>query len=341
MTKSTRDEKMSKVAEVCKQSKTVKEIIGCGIAESTAYLDVKILTKRGILVEVSGYDSKGKPVKRYQNVEHKNIVDSKYLKIIIDNYKGGDKVRMEMAINDMLNLTFGSDKKILDKDFIAFICEEHIKKLDLSKYNSWQIWETYSKIVRNLRRDMDIHPEKSDEQKKLLKYIQNTVGEECKTIILDKSKDLLIKNSAFGDLREMSYPNLYNLVFDFLQIMTFPKGITEEDFYNFFFSSIKSLINDYSEIDLATCRIKLWNSHTAQKDERIKKSILSLLKTTSIGFNESLYYKQRCIDDILDALSNGSGEKIKRENIEKELNKFLEYGLPLNEAKQTVIKKFI
>lgn len=46
------------------------------------------------------------------------------------------------------------------------------------------------------------------------------------------------------------------------------------------------------------------------------------------------------IDDILEALREASGKEISREELEKELKKFLEYGVPLDHAKQTLIKKF-
>ncbi|MCK5112829.1 MAG: hypothetical protein KAQ84_04740 [Thermoplasmatales archaeon] len=48
---------------------------------------------------------------------------------------------------------------------------------------------------------------------------------------------------------------------------------------------------------------------------------------------------QPYIDDILEAISDSS-EKVTREELEKEFKKFLEYGVPLNHAKQTLIKKF-
>ncbi len=48
---------------------------------------------------------------------------------------------------------------------------------------------------------------------------------------------------------------------------------------------------------------------------------------------------QPYIDDILEALSDSS-EKVTRDELEKELKKFLEYGVPLDHAKQTLIKKF-
>ncbi len=46
------------------------------------------------------------------------------------------------------------------------------------------------------------------------------------------------------------------------------------------------------------------------------------------------------IDDILEALREASGKEISREELEKELKKFLEYGVPLDHAKQTLVKKF-
>ena len=49
---------------------------------------------------------------------------------------------------------------------------------------------------------------------------------------------------------------------------------------------------------------------------------------------------QQDIDDIIDALSDNSEGKITRENLEKELKKFLDYGVPIDHAKQTLIKKF-
>jgi len=46
------------------------------------------------------------------------------------------------------------------------------------------------------------------------------------------------------------------------------------------------------------------------------------------------------IEDILDVLSEDSEKKVSREELEKDLKKFLEYGVPVDQAKQTLIKKF-
>jgi replication factor A1 len=46
------------------------------------------------------------------------------------------------------------------------------------------------------------------------------------------------------------------------------------------------------------------------------------------------------VDDILNALKNDSDADVSRENIEKELSKFMEYGVPIDQAKQTLIKKY-
>jgi replication factor A1 len=46
------------------------------------------------------------------------------------------------------------------------------------------------------------------------------------------------------------------------------------------------------------------------------------------------------IDDILKALRETSGKEVSRDELEKELKKFLEYGVPPEHAKQTLIKKF-
>ncbi len=47
-----------------------------------------------------------------------------------------------------------------------------------------------------------------------------------------------------------------------------------------------------------------------------------------------------CIEDILNALGDSSEKEVSREELEKELKKFIEYGVPLDHAKQTLIKKF-
>ena len=49
---------------------------------------------------------------------------------------------------------------------------------------------------------------------------------------------------------------------------------------------------------------------------------------------------QRFIDDILEALSDNAENEVSREELEKELKKFLEYGVPIDHAKQTLVKKF-
>ena len=46
------------------------------------------------------------------------------------------------------------------------------------------------------------------------------------------------------------------------------------------------------------------------------------------------------IKDILDVLNEDSDKEVSRDEIEKELKKFLEYGVPIDQAKQTLIKKF-
>ena len=49
---------------------------------------------------------------------------------------------------------------------------------------------------------------------------------------------------------------------------------------------------------------------------------------------------QTAIDEILDALSGQAEKKVNREELEKEFKKFLEYGVPLDHAKQTLLKKY-
>jgi len=46
------------------------------------------------------------------------------------------------------------------------------------------------------------------------------------------------------------------------------------------------------------------------------------------------------IDDILNALKGDSEKEVSREELEKELNRFMEYGVPIDQAKQTLIKKY-
>jgi replication factor A1 len=46
------------------------------------------------------------------------------------------------------------------------------------------------------------------------------------------------------------------------------------------------------------------------------------------------------IDDILEALRETSGKDVSRDELQKELKKFLEYGVPADHAKQTLVKKF-
>jgi replication factor A1 len=46
------------------------------------------------------------------------------------------------------------------------------------------------------------------------------------------------------------------------------------------------------------------------------------------------------VDDILNALKDDSEVEVSREEIVKELGKFMEYGVPIDQAKQTLIKKY-
>ena len=49
---------------------------------------------------------------------------------------------------------------------------------------------------------------------------------------------------------------------------------------------------------------------------------------------------QSHIDDILDILSENATKKVEREELEKEFQKFLDYGVPVDQAKQSLIKKY-
>jgi len=46
------------------------------------------------------------------------------------------------------------------------------------------------------------------------------------------------------------------------------------------------------------------------------------------------------IDDILNALVDDSEIEVSREDLKKEFSKFMEYGVPIDQAKQTLIKKY-
>jgi len=46
------------------------------------------------------------------------------------------------------------------------------------------------------------------------------------------------------------------------------------------------------------------------------------------------------IDDILEELRDNQGKDVPREELEKELRRFLEYGVPADHAKQTLVKKY-
>jgi replication factor A1 len=46
------------------------------------------------------------------------------------------------------------------------------------------------------------------------------------------------------------------------------------------------------------------------------------------------------IDDILEELRENQGKDVPREELEKELRRFLEYGVPADHAKQTLVKKY-
>jgi len=46
------------------------------------------------------------------------------------------------------------------------------------------------------------------------------------------------------------------------------------------------------------------------------------------------------VEDIIKALKEDSNEEFSRDELERELEKFIEYGVPIDQAKQTLIKKF-
>ena len=49
---------------------------------------------------------------------------------------------------------------------------------------------------------------------------------------------------------------------------------------------------------------------------------------------------QSHVDDVLNFIKENSKEKVNREEIESEIEKFMEYGVPIDQAKQTLIKKY-
>jgi replication factor A1 len=49
---------------------------------------------------------------------------------------------------------------------------------------------------------------------------------------------------------------------------------------------------------------------------------------------------QSHIDDVINALKESSEKKVTREEVEEELSRFIEYGVPIDQAKQTLVKKF-
>jgi len=49
---------------------------------------------------------------------------------------------------------------------------------------------------------------------------------------------------------------------------------------------------------------------------------------------------QPYVDDILDSINKNSSKKVKREEIESHLKKFIDYGVPIEHAKQTLLKKY-
>jgi replication factor A1 len=46
------------------------------------------------------------------------------------------------------------------------------------------------------------------------------------------------------------------------------------------------------------------------------------------------------VEDIINALKEESKDEVSKDDLEKELEKFIEYGVPLDQAKQTLIKKY-
>ena len=46
------------------------------------------------------------------------------------------------------------------------------------------------------------------------------------------------------------------------------------------------------------------------------------------------------VDEILNAIDDTSKKNISREELEKELNRFMDYGVPIKQAKQTLVKKY-
>ena len=46
------------------------------------------------------------------------------------------------------------------------------------------------------------------------------------------------------------------------------------------------------------------------------------------------------VDEILNAIDGTSKKDVSREELEKELNRFIDYGVPIKQAKQTLVKKY-
>lgn len=291
MSKSNRNESMNKIIEICEKPKTRVEIIRDGVPQSTVYRNLQILIKRGILVEVAGYDNKGRSVTKYQNVKYRNIVDSKYLRMIIDNYNSGNKVRKNIAVSEMCDLSQGSDKRIFDKDFIDFIIEEPIKN-SFEPNDDMPFLIAFDDIITKLQKDIIKYPEDSDEQIELLTHIQKKAGNHYKQVISDSSEELWNKALALSNLKLMNHPEMYILTFELLKTMKFLEefNISSEELlgnprFQAVVNRIKDIIKSYSEINLVDCKRRLWEAYDFQTDKRIKNLILFLLKVTSLGYN--------------------------------------------------------
>jgi len=290
--KSEKDEAKNKILKILEKTKTVSEIVRAGVKEKTVYYHLnrknpESLLNQGKIIETLGKDKNGRPIRKFQSIRSKNIVNPDYLKFIKDNYKSGVKERVQDARSELRNIAIGSNKEILDKEFIDFIIDEH-KKLIIDKNSEPALTKDIElalwHIITQLIEDIDLYPEDSTKQDKLLNYIKGKIENFYKQVILNNSMDICKRYDAYEIMDSMDYPEISTITLELLKNIKYQEG-KEDDFYSIdtLFSKILQNVKIYFENNPLNCKKSLWEIYDKHKDKRIKDRILFMIHMLLIG----------------------------------------------------------
>lgn len=266
-----------------KKWRTVDEI--CEETElkyTTAYEALKILEIRKL---VERYEEG--IIKKFRNKTSGESVDPEYLKLLINDYNSKNQEIHDIAFTEITNMIRFFDKKILDETFIDFVTTEYVSSKDVAQRKAIDAL-MFTPLIVKLQQDVEFDPENAQTQEELLMHIQQQVKDPLKKFILNSSKDLSNRIRAISNLWTLLHSNnniqeAHAVVFDFLDgINTYDKLLEESS------NVFRDIVQSYIEIKPADCKKRLRAIYDKKKNKEMRDFLLFLMKTTSIGYLDSI-----------------------------------------------------